>query len=72
MEKFITRDDLLSFVETMWDAGIRMDLKPTSNQITVWSDDYSKLTYVSVVSSQTFNDVVSQVFEEVRTNTEEA
>lgn len=72
MEKFITRDDLLSFVETMWDAGLRMDLKPTSDQITVWSDDYSKLTYVSVVSSQTFNDVVSQVFEEVRTNTEEA
>lgn len=72
MEKFITRDDLLSFVETMWDAGLRMDLKPTSDQITVWSDDYSKLTYVSVVSSQTFNDVVSQVFEDVRTNTEEA
>jgi hypothetical protein len=72
MEKFITRDDLLSFVETMWDAGLRLDLKPTSNQITVWSDDISKLTYVSVMSSQTFNDVVSQVFEEVRTNTEEA
>jgi hypothetical protein len=72
MEKFITRDDLLSFVEAMWDAGLRMDLKPTSNQITVWSDDISKLTYVSVMSSQTFNDVVSQVFEEVRTNTEEA
>lgn len=72
MEKFITRDDLLNFVETMWDAGMRMDLKPTSNQITVWSDDLSKLTYVSVMSSQTFNDVVSQVFEEVRTNTEEA
>lgn len=72
MEKFITRDDLLSFVETMWDAGLRMDLKPTSDQITVWSDDLSKLTYVSVLSSQTFNDVVSEVFEEVRTNTEEA
>ena len=72
MEKFITRDDLLSFVETMWDAGLRMDLKPTSNQITVWSDDLNKLTYVSVLSSQTFNDVVNEVFEEVRTNTEEA
>lgn len=72
MEKFITRDDLLSFVEAMWDAGLRMDLKPTSNQITVWSDDFSKLTYVSVMSSQTFNDVVSQVFEDVRANTEEA
>ena len=72
MEKFITRDDLLSFVETMWMAGLRVDLKPANNQVTVWANDLSKFAYVSVVSSKAFNDLVSQVIEEVRTDTEEA
>ena len=72
MEKFISRDDLSSFVESMWMAGLRVDLKPLNNQITVWANDLSRFTYVSVVSSKAFNDLVSQVIEEVRTDTEEA
>lgn len=53
-------------------AGLRVDLKPLNNQITVWANDLSRFTYVSVVSSKAFNDLVSQVIEEVRTDTEEA
>ena len=66
MEKFITRDKLAEFVEQMWNAGLRVDLKPGENSISVWSDDYKKLTYVNVVSVQAFDHVIGEVIAEVK------
>ena len=66
MKKFITRDRLAEFVEQMWDAGLRVDTRPTENLITVWSDDLSRHTNIDVASSQHFDEVVGQVIEAVK------
>lgn len=59
MEKnFITRDMLADFVEQMWDAGITVDLKPSTSSITLWSDDRSKLEFVDVVSKTQYKELV--------------
>ena len=66
MEKFITRDRLTEFVEKMWNSGYKLELKPADNSMTVWSENYSKLTYVNVVSDQAFEPVIEEVIAEVK------
>ena len=50
----------------MWDAGLKVDLTPSEKSMTVWSGDYSKHTYVSVVEPSDFGDIVEQVVESVK------
>ena len=66
MGKIITRDRLAEFVELMWDAGLKVDLTPSEKAMTVWSGDYSKHTYVSVVEPSDFGNIVGQVVEAVK------
>lgn len=52
---------LADFVEQMWDAGIKVDLKPSTSLITLWSDDCSKLEYVDVVSKTQYKEIVREI-----------
>lgn len=61
MQKYITRDKIADFVEKMWDAGIRCDLKPDQSSITLWSRDLEKVEYVDVVSKRTYDSLVDEV-----------
>ena len=59
--KYITKDKLADFVEKMWDAGIKCDLKPKDSQITLWSDDLDKMEYVDVVDKRTYDNLVNEL-----------
>lgn len=61
MRKYITRDKLADFVEKMWDAGIKCDVKPKDSQITLWSEDHSIIEYVDVVSKKTYENLINEV-----------
>lgn len=61
MQKYITKDKLADFVEKMWDAGIRCDLKPDQSSITLWSKDLDKAEYVDVVDKRTYDNLVNEV-----------
>lgn len=61
MQKYITRDKIADFVEKMWDAGIRCDLKPDQSSISLWSRDLEKVEYVDVVSKRTYDSLVDEV-----------
>lgn len=58
MQNFISRDQLADFVERMWDAGIKCDLKPSTSSITLWSEDFEKREYVDVVSETSYSELV--------------
>lgn len=58
MQKYITRDKLTDFVEKMWDAGIRCDLKPEQSAISLWSKDLDKVEYVDVVSELSYDEMI--------------
>lgn len=59
MEKYVTRDKLTDFVEKMWDAGIRVDLKPKDSSMALWSEDLDKCEYVDVVDKRTYDGLVN-------------
>lgn len=61
MQNYITKDKLADFVEKMWDAGIRCDLKPDQSYITLWSKDLDKAEYVDVVDKRTYDNLVNEV-----------
>lgn len=61
MTKCITRDKLADFVEKMWDAGIRADIKPKESTITLWSEDLDKYEYVDVIDKRTYDSLVNEV-----------
>lgn len=61
MQKYITRDKLADFVEKMWDAGIKVDLKPKNSTMTLWSEDLDKVEYVDVVDKRTYDSLVNEV-----------
>lgn len=61
MTKYITRDKLADFVEKMWDAGIKVDLKPKESMMTLWSEDLDKVEYVDVVDKRTYDSLVNEV-----------
>lgn len=58
MQNFISRDQLADFLERMWDAGIRCDLKPGQSSISLWSEDLSKVEYVDVVSQRSYDEMI--------------
>lgn len=61
MQNFITRDQLTDFVERMWDAGIKVDLKPKDSTIALWSDDFGKVEYVDVVDTCSYESLINEV-----------
>lgn len=61
MQNYITKDKLADFVEKMWDAGIKCDLKPDRSSITLWSKDLDKVEYVDVVDKRTYDNLVNEV-----------
>lgn len=61
MTKYITRDKLADFVEKMWDAGIKVDLKPKYSTMTLWSEDLGKVEYVDVIDKSTYDSLVNEV-----------
>ena len=61
MQNFITRDQLTDFVERMWDAGIKCDLKPEQSSITLWSKDFEKVKYVDVINERSYGELVREV-----------
>ena len=61
MQKYITKYELTDFIEKMWDAGIRCDLKPDQSTITLWSSDLTKMEYVDVVSKSTYDGLVEEM-----------
>ena len=61
MQKYITRDKLTDFVEKMWDAGIRCDLKPEQSAFSLWSKDLYKVEYVDVIDKGTYDNLVNEV-----------
>lgn len=58
MKKFITKDKLADFITKMWDAGIKCDLKPDQSTITLWSNDFDKMEYVTVISERSYSELV--------------
>ncbi len=58
MQNFISRDQLADFIEKMWDAGIKCDLKPGQSTITLWSEDFDKVEYVEVRSQRSYSELV--------------
>lgn len=58
MQNFISRDQLADFIEKMWDAGIKCDLKPEQASITLWSKDFDKVEYVEVRSQRSYSELV--------------
>lgn len=61
MTKYITRDKLADFVEKMWDAGIRADIRPKDSTIALWSEDLDKYEYVDVVDKRSYENLVNDV-----------
>ena len=61
MAKYITRDKLADFVEKMWDAGIKVDLKPSISSMTLWSEDLEKCDYVDVVDKRSYDSLINEV-----------
>jgi hypothetical protein len=61
MAKYITRDKLADFVEKMWDAGIRVDLRPSISSITLWSEDLEKMEPVDVVDKESYENLINEV-----------
>lgn len=64
MEKYITKEKLADFIMKMWDSNIRVDLRPSDNTITLWSDNLHKHTYVCVGYAN-YEDVVADVIKEL-------
>lgn len=65
MEKYITREQLADFVMRMWDANIRVDLRPSNNSITLWTDNLGKHAFVTVGDAD-YEDVVADIFNELK------
>ena len=65
MEKYITREQLADFVIRMWDANIRVDLRPSSNSITLWTDTLGKHTFVTVGDAD-YENIVADVINELK------
>ena len=61
MTKYITRDKLADFVEKMWDAGIRTELKPQGSTMSLWSDDLKTVEYVDVVDKRSYDNLIDEV-----------
>lgn len=61
MRKYITRDRLADFIEQMYNAGIKCDLKPKDSLITLWSDDLEKLEYVDIVDKRSYENLVNEI-----------
>jgi hypothetical protein len=61
MVKYITRDKLADFVEKMWDAGIRVDLKPSISSMTLWSENIEKMEHVDVVDKRSYEGLINEV-----------
>ena len=61
MTKYITRDKLADFVEKMWDAGIKVDLKPSISSMTLWSEDLDKMEHVDVVDKRSYENLINEV-----------
>lgn len=61
MTKYITRDKLADFVEQMYNAGIKCDIKPKESQITLWSEDLNKIEYVDVVDKRSYENLIHEV-----------
>lgn len=61
MIKYITKDKLADFVEKMWDAGIRCDLKPDQFSIALWSKDLDKVAYVDVADKRSYENLINEV-----------
>ena len=59
--KYITRDKLADFVEKMWDAGIRVELKPSISSITLWSENLEKMEHVDVVGRRSYENLINEV-----------
>ena len=61
MTKYITRDKLADFVEKMWDAGIRVDLKPDQSSISLCSTELDKVEHVDVVDKRSYDNLINEV-----------
>lgn len=61
MTKYITRDMLADFVEKMWDAGIKVDLKPSISSMALWSEDLEKVEHVDVVDKRSYEGLINEV-----------
>ena len=69
MSKYITRDKLTDFVEKMWDAGMRVDLHPDKNYITVTDSSYHS-EYVNVFSKQSYDGLIQELTEKKEASNE--
>ena len=65
MEKYITREQLADFVMRMWDANIRVDLRPSNNSITLWTDTLGKHAFVTVGDAD-YENIVADVINELK------
>jgi hypothetical protein len=61
MVKYITRDKLADFVEKMWDAGIKVDFKPSISSMTLWSKDLEKMELVDVIDKSSYENLINEV-----------
>lgn len=71
MTKYITRDKLADFVEKMWDAGIRVELKPSISSMTLWSEDFDKCDYVDVVDKRSYDNLINEIKDSLLQTNEE-
>lgn len=61
MQKYITRNMLADFVEQMWDAGIKCDIKPSSQEIILWSNDLDKMERIDVIDETAYDSLVEEM-----------
>ena len=60
MSKYITRDKLADFVEKMWDAGMKVDLRPEDSTIAVRDANYNT-EYVDVFDKQSYDNLIKSL-----------
>lgn len=61
MVKYITRDKLADFIEQMYNAGIKCDIKPKESMISLWSDDFKKIEYVDIVDKRSYENLINEL-----------
>lgn len=61
MQKYITKNMLADFVEQMWDAGIKCDIKPDRHEIVLWSNDLDKMERIDVIDETAYDSLVEEM-----------
>ena len=66
MERYITRDKLADFVETMWDNGCRAEFVPAENLVKCWSSSLSTVREVRVFDKKIYANMVTELVSELK------